>query len=156
MRILVTAGTGTGPTPLAAFDAALLSCGVANNNLIHLSSIIPPDSTVERATFVAPDDEYGHRLYVVMARREELELGNQAWAGLGWTQEPRNGRGLFVEAVGGSETAVRESIHATLASMMASRGRGYGPMECEVIGIECHGEPVSALAIAAYTSEGWI
>jgi hypothetical protein len=37
MIIRVTSGTGTGPTELAAFDAALLDAGVANYNLIPLS-----------------------------------------------------------------------------------------------------------------------
>ena len=44
MKIIVTSGTGEGPTSLAAFDAALLDAGVANYNLICLSSIIPPGS----------------------------------------------------------------------------------------------------------------
>jgi arginine decarboxylase len=41
LEIQVTTGTGEGPTPLAAFDAALLDAGVANYNLILLSSVIP-------------------------------------------------------------------------------------------------------------------
>lgn len=39
MHIYVTTGTGEGPTPLAAFDAALINAGVANYNLICLSSV---------------------------------------------------------------------------------------------------------------------
>ena len=38
--------TGTGRTLLAAFDDALLAAGVANFNLITLSSVIPPGSSI--------------------------------------------------------------------------------------------------------------
>jgi arginine decarboxylase len=155
MRILITVGTGEGPTAVAAFDAALRSAGVENYNLIPLSSIIPPGSTIERTTFVTPSDEYGHRLYVVMARCDEQTRGSTAWAGVGWTQEPESGRGLFVELHGGSKIGVQEAIETTLRAMMASRGCTYGPIHREITGITCRGTPVCALVIAVYHSEGW-
>jgi len=46
LDITVRTGSGTARTPLAAFDAALLSAGVANFNLVTLSSVIPPHSRV--------------------------------------------------------------------------------------------------------------
>jgi len=155
MKIVVTAGTGEGPTAVAAFDAALHSAGVENYNLIPLSSIIPPGSTVERATFETPSSEYGHRLYVVMARCDAQSVGDEAWAGVGWTQEQESGRGLFVELHAASKSGVQEAIEATLRSMMASRGHTYGPLHCEVAGIVCRAMPVCALVIAVYQSEGW-
>jgi len=155
MQISITAGTGEGPTPLAAFDAALLNAGVANYNLIVLSSIIPPGSSIKRATFVTPDAEYGHRHYVVMARSDADMPGTAAWAGIGWVQELGDGRGLFVELHGTSKTCVLDAIETTLESMMASRGRAYGPIQHEIIGVECHDRPVCALVIALYTSERW-
>jgi arginine decarboxylase len=155
MNITITSGTGEGPTAIAAFDAALRVAGVENYNLILLSSIIPPGSTLKRTTFVTPIDEYGHRLYVVMARCDEHINGRAAWAGVGWTQEPEDGRGLFVELHGDSETSVQMAIDATLTSMMASRGRMYGPIHCEVVGSICRGKPVCALVIAVYQSQGW-
>ena len=42
MKIRLSSGRGEGPTPLAAFDAALLDAGVSNYNLLPLSSVIPP------------------------------------------------------------------------------------------------------------------
>jgi arginine decarboxylase len=155
MQIIVTAGTGEGPTAVAAFDAALLAAGVANYNLIALSSIIPPGSTIERRVFVTPPQEYGHRLYVVMARSDADEIGQAAWAGVGWTQAQDDGRGLFVELHGTSEANVREAITVTLASMMAQRKGAYGPIHCEIAGSVCRGAPVCALVIAVYKSEGW-
>jgi pyruvoyl-dependent arginine decarboxylase (PvlArgDC) len=58
---------------------------------------------------VTPSQEYGHRLYVVMARAETATVGSMAWAGLGWTQEPATGRGLFVELPGSD----RQQVDAT-------------------------------------------
>jgi arginine decarboxylase len=155
MNITITSGIGEGPTAIAAFDAALRVAGVENYNLILLSSIIPPGSTLTRTTFVTPIDEYGHRLYIVMARCDAHISGHAAWAGVGWAQEPADGRGLFVELHGDNETGVQVAIDATLTSMMESRGRTYGPIQCEVAGSVCRGEPVCALVIAVYQSQGW-
>ena len=46
LPIRLSRATGTGPTALAAFDAALRGAGTANFNLVRLSSVIPPASTV--------------------------------------------------------------------------------------------------------------
>jgi arginine decarboxylase len=153
--ISVTTGTGEGPTPLAAFDAALLDAGVANYNLIPLSSVIPEASVVRRAEYASPLTEYGRRLYVVMARHDTDEAGSTAWAGLGWTQEAATGRGLFVELDGDDRHQVERDIEATLSSMTANRPLCYGAVESEIVGIECRGRPVCALAMAVYRSEAW-
>lgn len=55
-------GTGEGPTPLAAFDAALMDAGVANYNLLCLSSVIPPNARIVRARHRTLPDDYGRRL----------------------------------------------------------------------------------------------
>ena len=44
LDISITSGLGQGPTTLAAFDAALRDAGIANFNLIRLSS--SNDSTI--------------------------------------------------------------------------------------------------------------
>ena len=46
MHIQIGSGVGLGPTKMAAFDAALHQAGVANYNLLRLSSVIPADSHV--------------------------------------------------------------------------------------------------------------
>lgn len=155
MQITITTGTGQGPTSLAAFDAALRAAGVANYNLIYLSSVIPTQSVIQRAKYVTPITEYGYRLYLVLARQDAQVVGEMAWAGLGWTQEPETGRGLFVELHSTSRSQIEHDIQATLESMTVSRPLHYGPIESELVGIECRGEPVCALAIAVYQSEGW-
>jgi arginine decarboxylase len=155
MKITITGGTGEGPTALAAFDQALLNAGVANYNLIYLSSIIPPDSTIVRSHFVTPADEYGHRLYVVKACQQAEQTDTEAWAGIGWTQDEETGKGLFVELHGSSQMEVETAICNTLNSMIASRACSYGPIQCEVVGKKCVDKPVCALVLAVYKSEGW-
>ena len=155
MEIYLSTGIGEGPTPLAAFDAALINAGIANYNLIVLSSVIPARSVMRRTKYVAKADEYGYRLYLVMARHEEQQAGKSAWAGLGWTQEPRSGRGLFVEMHGSDRDSVQRDIHVTLESMIASRPLPYCSIESQVVGIECRDKPVCALSVAVYQSQGW-
>lgn len=155
MRIKITSAVGSGPTTLAAFDAALQKAGIENYNLIPLSSVIPTGAALERTRVSTPPGEYGHRLYVVMARHVTSEVGEEAWAGLGWTQEPESGRGLFVELHGTSKRCVETAIESTLDSMKAARNYDYGKNDSEIAGITCEGEPVCALAIAVYASAGW-
>lgn len=40
----ITSGVGSGQTELNSFDCALFNSGVANYNLVRISSILPPDS----------------------------------------------------------------------------------------------------------------
>ena len=155
MQIKITSAVGSGPTPLAAFDAALRNAGIENYNLIPLSSVIPTGAELQRMRFATPPSEYGHRLYVVMARHEASRIGEEAWAGLGWTQEPDSGRGLFVELHGSSKRCVENAIESTLDSMKRGRPYEYGKNESEIAGIVCEGDPVCALTIAVYESEAW-
>ncbi len=155
MIIRISSSVGTGPTPLGAFDSALRSTGVENYNLIPLSSVIPPTAELENAKFVSPPSEYGHRLYVVMSCQEANTVGEEAWAGLGWTREEETGRGLFVELHGTSRRSVETAIESTLASMKEARPYDYGKNEQEIVGAVCQGDPICALAIAVYSSEAW-
>jgi arginine decarboxylase len=155
MKIQVTTGTGEGPTQIAAFDAALINAGIANYNLIYLSSVIPPGSVIQRGKFNTPADEYGHRLYVVLSRHDEQERGRIACAGVGWTQDEKTGRGLFVELHGPNKSQVERDIQATLDSMIASRSFQHGGIQTEIAEVECRGKPTCALAIAVYESVGW-
>jgi len=155
MKITVTSGVGSGPTPLAAFDAALRSAGVENYNLIPLSSVIPPGAVLEQARPEQRPSEYGQRLYVVLSREEASDVGEEAWAGLGWTQEPESGRGLFVELHGSSRRSVSAAIESTLDAMKAGRDYDYGKNESVIVGGVCEGEPLCALVIAVYQAAAW-
>jgi len=105
--IPITKGTGGGDTKMAAFDAALYAAGIANYNLIRLSSIIPPGFEPIPQKMDWNDKEHGNKLYVVYASKIENEMGKEAWAGIGWvTTTDGTKRGLFTEHEGNSELEV--------------------------------------------------
>ncbi|MDQ3679055.1 MAG: pyruvoyl-dependent arginine decarboxylase [Actinomycetota bacterium] len=155
--IEVTTGVGAGPTKLAAFDAALRGADVANFNLIVLSSVIPPGADVVPVDQGAARSrgQWGDRLYVVMAEMRVDEPGEQAWAGIGWVQEPCSGKGLFVEHEGQSEARVRHDLEASLASLAGGRSEVFGPPGYAVEGTVCRNEPACAVAVAVYGAAPW-
>jgi len=156
MRIDVTAGVGSGPTALAAFDSALLDAGVANFNLILLSSTIPPGAEVVlRDGPVQPTGEWGDRLYVVMAQERVTTRNTEGWAGLGWVQEERTGRGQFVEHHGSNRAEVERDIADSLTSACSSRGLAFGQHHMRLAGVTCRESAVCALVVATFGSQGW-
>ena len=155
MRIQVIGGVGSGPTELAAFDAALIAAGVANFNLLTMSSVIPPqaDVLVEDSP-VAVEGAWGDRLYVVLAQQQVTIRNAEAWAGLGWVQDA-SGRGLFVEHHGGSRDEVEGDISDSLSRLVQNRGHTFGHHHVKVVGITCRDNAVCALVVAVYQSTGW-
>lgn len=155
--IQVATGIGEGPTKLAAFDAALRDSGVANFNLIYLSSVIPPHSDIQISPdgSVRAEGEWGDRLYVVIAEQRTDVMGEEAWAGVGWVQQEPDDRGLFVEHHGCTEGGVRSDIRASLMALGDARPGEFGPVGMAVSGITCEGAPVCALAVAVFGAEPW-
>ena len=155
--IEISCGTGTGPTTLAAFDGALRSTGIANFNLLRLSSVIPPGTDVlPRKGPVSPiNGEWGDRLYCVMAEMRVDTPGAEAWAGIGWVQQEETGKGLFVEHEGHSEDEVRSDIEASLGALVAGRPDTFGPPNYVLHGAVSDGTPTCALAVAVYETATW-
>lgn len=155
MTITLCAGTGEGPTQLAAFDAALVDAGVADHNLIYLSSVIPDDAIIVRDRYRMAANDYGRRLYVVMSQMRQCEAGQTAHAGIGWMQDESSGRGLFVELHDRDRSRLEHDLRATLESMRASRATRYGPIETVIESRTCTGNPICALVAAIYGCEPW-
>ncbi|HVT64058.1 MAG TPA: pyruvoyl-dependent arginine decarboxylase [Mycobacteriales bacterium] len=155
MRIAVSSAVGTGPTALAAFDHALYGAGVANFNLLALSSVVPPGAEIVEERPDVSAGTWGDRLYVVMAEQRVVEHNVEAWAGIGWVQDPDGGRGLFVEHHGNSERAVCEDITASLKALMITRGVDWEPIRMSVVGDRCENDPICALVVATFKSESW-
>lgn len=157
LHITVRLGRGAGPTHLAAFDAALREAGVADRNLIRLSSIIPPGSIVEhtpRATTC--DGGWGDRLYVVMAEDRVVTPHEEAWAGIAWRQDPTTGEGLFVEHHGHSQDQVRADLLSSVNAIAEGRPtRAWGEPQLALTGVVCEEEPVCALAVACFQDDPW-
>jgi arginine decarboxylase len=139
---------------LAAFDAALQDAGVANFNLLPLSSVLPPGSVVLQEPFPVRGDDWGRRLYVVMAEQRETARDREAWAAVGWVQQA-DGRGLLVEHYGDSREAVEAAVHASLADMVERRPGSWSEPHMVISGIRCEGRPVCALVVAAYETAEW-
>ena len=155
MKIYITSGIGSGRTELSAFDDALFKAGVANFNLILLSSIIPPGTKVEKVQSLNWNNEnYGHRLYCVLSRYAISTPGKEAWAGIGYVQAD-DGSGLFVEHHADNKTELVRLIDYSLEDMQSYRNLTYGKIQYIMSGIECTDRPVCALAIAAYSSQAW-
>ena len=90
-----------------------MAAGVANYNLLCLSSVIPPHARIVRTRRTTPPDEYGRRLYVVLSQMRQTRRGRHAHAGIGWIQHEATGRGLFVELHDSDRTRLEHALHVT-------------------------------------------
>ena len=155
--IRVSAGSGSGRTTMAAFDSALRSAGVADHNLIRLSSIIPAGALVQGCL---PADQlrgdFGDVLYCVYAVTYAIERGDDAVAGIGWSiASDGSGRGLFVEHVGHAEDQVSNMIQMTLDDMSNGRQQKFSYRDQLVSYAHCADEPACAVVVATYRTAGW-
>jgi arginine decarboxylase len=156
MLIQVSEGAGTGPTELSAFDQALVKAGVANYNLIYLSSVLPPDSEVVFSGKPQnPGGNWGDRLYVVMAQKRTSQRNQEVWAGIGWIQDSETKQGLLVEHEGHSEAEVRADIQSSLKALANNRRREFSEPQMHVVGAKCHDFPVCALVVAVFEPASW-
>lgn len=156
LHIPVATGVGVGPTELAAFDSALVAAGVADRNLIRLSSVIPGGSVVEPvAGAVEAPGEWGDRLYVVLAETRTSQLHDRLAAGIGWVQEAGTGRGLFVEHEGHSVDEVETHIRDSLGALVRSRDVDFGPVSMQLTDTVCEGPAACALVVAVVEAEPW-
>lgn len=162
MQIHVGSGIGTGPTTMAAFDSALNEVGIANYNMLRLSSIVPPetDITVHNGKIpVTMPGTWGDRMYVVMAEIRVDKHNVDAWAGVGWVQDKKTGRGMFTEHEGNSEDFVRREITQSLEAFMKMREGGgdyeWGPIQMQVVGSTCDDKPVCAMVAVVFQTSDW-
>ncbi len=153
--IPIACGTGEGATELAAFDAALVDAGVADRNLILLSSVLPPGSTVDRVDRISDTPGgWGDRLYCVLASARTSQRGTEVWAGIGWMQD-ETGRGLLVEHHASSEPALRVLIEKSLAGLGHNRRLAFPRSSSVIAGARCRGNAVCALVVAAFEADSW-
>lgn len=158
LTIRVSSGTGTGRTRLAAFDAALRGAGVANFNLIRLSSVIPTRSTVLQVEGQQQlRGRHGDRLYCVYAEAFASTPLEQAWAGVAWSvRDDDSGDGLFVEHAGSSESLVSHDLRASLSELSIGRGGHFTPAGEVLTSAECVDHPVCAVVVATFSTASWV
>jgi len=146
--IRVVWGTATGPTALAAYDAALAEAGVHNYNLITLSSVIPDGPAIE-LTETAPDlGPPGEALEVVQSAAT-ADPGGSVAAGIGWARS-EEGPGIFYEVDGTSEDAVRMEIREGLAAGRNLRDWEFVEENVYVESAASDSEYASAVVLATY------
>ncbi|WP_410628476.1 pyruvoyl-dependent arginine decarboxylase [Amycolatopsis sp. cmx-8-4] len=156
-QIPVLSASGSGATSLTAFHAALVAVGLGGRNILRISSVIPPETSIDatgKAT--APAGAYGDLTYCVYADQRATVVGEQAWAGIGWIQRLSGAGGLFVEHEGTSEGLVAHAIQTSLADLVRGRDGEYAAPDCVITGVICTGAPVCALVIAPYESGSWV
>lgn len=151
--IRVVWGTATGPTALAAYDAALAEAGVENYNLVTVSSIVPAEAAVEPVG-TAPDlGPAGNRLTVVESSVTvggEGGTGGVGSAGLAWATGP--GPGLFYEVAGEfDEAECSRRLTAGLAAGRNLRDWTFDETGERVVSAEAPAEGyASAVVLGAY------
>jgi len=165
LEIRVSAGRGIGLTRLSAFDAALRDAGVADFNLVRLSSVIPPGATVREV----PGSEQlqgriGDVLFCVYADSYASTPGEEAWAGVAWAQRPDlgagqpessrtdlHGSGVFVEHSGISQGLVERDLRASIADLTRNRVGDFPHRGQLLSSARCVDHPVCAIVIASYS-----
>src|SRR4051812_25401859 len=156
MHIQVSKGIAIGPTELSAFDQALVHAGVANFNLIYLSSVLPPNSNLQITDHPKPPQgNWGDRLYVVMAQKRVSQRNQEAWAGIGWIQDPKTRQGLLVEHEGFSEAEIKGDIHHSLIALARNRNMEFDAPRMLIAGTRCVDLPTCALVMAVFESATW-
>ena len=166
-EIRISAGRGIGLTRLSAFDAALRDAGVADFNLVRLSSVIPPRGLVSEV----PGGEQlrgriGDALYCVYADSYASTPGEEAWAGVAWAQRENissipadsraadlAGSGVFVEHSGISQALVERDLRASLADLTRNRIGDFPDRGQVLSSARCVDHPVCAIVIASYATQ---
>lgn len=156
-KIHIASAVGLGPTELAAFDNALMKCGVHNMNLIPLSSVLPSSAQIVENHGPIPKlpGAWGDRLYVVHAEMRSHNIGEEIWAGIGWVQDTHSREGLFVEHHAHSEHELKELITKSLTGLAMNRNRDFGPIHMRKQGAICEGTPVCVYTVAAFQVSDW-
>lgn len=163
MQIKISRGTGSGSTKLSAFDSAIKDAGIYNYNIIHLSSIIPPGTTLMvEEKYESNPKEFGHKLYAVLAEIRSEAIGNFIGAGLGWYQY-EDGSGVFVEHVaeGKNKKDVEEKltldISSSLRDLCIFREKNFSPDKIgSLLSVtKVENMPACVVVVATYKTAGW-
>lgn len=151
-RIDVVWGTGDAATRLTAFDQALAGAGVADYNLVPLSSIVPPDATVATPGRVDQPYAVGDPVAVVLARAVGDQPGETVAAGLGWALAAEGG--VFMESSADGPDACRADLETKLADVRTRRDWDWTSTETVVRDHEVR-DVGAAVVAAVYGPLAW-
>ena len=117
-KFFVTSGKATSRTSeLNAFDLALKEAGIAQCNLVHVSSVLPPNCQQVDLTPIP----IGAITHVVMSRMDGAE-GDGISAGIAWSFGKRNSQGIVAEARGHmNEKELKNTLGSRVREMARTR-----------------------------------
>jgi arginine decarboxylase len=117
-EFFVTSGKATSPvSELNAFDRALKNAGIAQCNLVNVSSILPPNCKERKWRKIAA----GCITFAVVARMDGEE-GTTIGAGIAWAWEKNKTYGMVAEAHGYMDSrALKETLEWKIKEMAKIR-----------------------------------
>src|SRR4029077_19286007 len=122
-RVFLTRGVGVHRQQLAAFEYALRDADIEQQNLVSVSSILPPQcELIPRQVGVAALSP-GEITFCVMARSETNEFGRLVASGIGLARPKHSSHYGYISehhAFGMWETEAGEYVEDLAASMLAS------------------------------------
>jgi arginine decarboxylase len=145
-KAATTSGSAEGPTPLNAFDNALLAAGIGNINLVKVSSILPPEATVVDLPRLRP----GAVVPTAYAAMTSEVPGEVVAAAVGWARpEDPTKNGVIMEF---HDKATREEAELSIVHMLEEsfKARGWTIRDMKVCAVE-HRVERTGCALAAVT-----
>ncbi len=154
--VALTEGSGTGGSPLNAFDNALRDGGIADFNLIKVSSIVPPRVPVMRlkpqAHPISGEGLMVPTIYIDMTSDQVgVELAAAVGAGI-----PRSGDGagiVFVASCEGSREQAEESVSEMVGEGMEKKGTPAGEIRVASIHTVVREPWTTVLAAAVFMDD---
>jgi arginine decarboxylase len=122
-RLFLTSGTGTHRHALTAFEYALRDADIEQQNLVYVSSILPPRCDVISREAGVEALEPGAITFCVMARAETNEFGRQVYASLGLARPSDPAQYGYISeqhGFGMSTQAAGDQAEDLAATMLAS------------------------------------
>jgi arginine decarboxylase len=156
-RVALTQGVGVGGSPINAFDNALRAAGIADFNLIKVSSIVPPSVPLVR---LRPGSEpvSGEGLMVptIYITRTSDVIGQQlsVAVGAGLAPPSQHAAGIvFVASCEGSEEEAREMVSRMVKEGMEAKGLAQHTIELASASTVARAPWSTALAAAVFCDE---
>lgn len=125
--IYLVKGHGYGSLDKTAYDDALWNAGIANFNIIPLSSVLPPSCSIVETKLDWNSYGRGMQLKVVESAALEVRKGLEAVAALGWIDPEGDKAGMLLELKGGDYDFLRIQMYEGLMEMSRRRGLNGEP-----------------------------
>ena len=119
-KYFLVAAYAEGPTPLNAFDNALMKAGIGNTNLVRISSILPPAAR----EIPLPQLPYASLIPTAYAEETSDVVGQRisAAVGCGVPEDPELPGVIMEHHLSGDEASCRDAVLLRVKEAFAARG----------------------------------